>query len=469
MISEVVMPQMGADMTEGTLIRWLKNEGDAVTRGEVIAEIETDKANVEIEAFDGGVFRAALAHEGDVVKVGDVIAVIAGAGDDISKYARTNGAAPAAAAPQQTANSKQQDASAAPAPPRGATEPQTNDTAPPGEQPPTPAPPQTAPTPKQDAPRNGPQAPPSADAGDEQDAAGPASATVSEGRVRASPLAKKIAAERGVDLAQVRGSGPGGRIVRKDVEAAANGAQAPSPALQRSQPPPAALAADTMITPSKMRQAIARRMSASKREAPHYYLLIDIDMTDALAFRSQLNDAVGDAAKVSINDLIVRASALALQRHPAFNATVENDQVTQRAEQHICIGVALDEGLIAPAIVGAGRMTLVQLAAASKDLIERAKNGRLRAEEMSAGTFTISNLGAFGVETLVAIIQPPQTAILGIGAVASQAVVRDGDVVARQMMKVALSADHRVTDGAQGAQFLAEIKRLLEKPLLLVA
>jgi pyruvate dehydrogenase E2 component (dihydrolipoamide acetyltransferase) len=467
MISEVVMPQMGADMTEGTLIRWLKNEGDEVTRGEVIAEIETDKANVEIEAFDGGVFRAALAHEGDVVKVGDVIAVIAGKSDDISKYARTNGAGPSA---QQTANVKQQDATAAPpTPPNEATQPETKDTAPPGEQPPTPAPPPTAPTPKQDAPRNGPQAPPSAGAGDEQDAAGTASATVSDGRVRASPLAKKIAAERGVDLAQVRGSGPGGRIVRKDVEAAANGAKAPSPATPRSQPSPAALAADTMITPSKMRQAIARRMSASKREAPHYYLLIDIDMTDALAFRSQLNDAVGDAAKVSINDLIVRASALALQRHPAFNATVESDQVTQHAEQHICIGVALDEGLIAPAIVGAGRMTLVQLAAAARDLIDRAKNGHLRAEEMSAGTFTLSNLGAFGVETLVAIIQPPQTAILGIGAVASQAVVRDGDVVVRQMMKVALSADHRVTDGAQGAQFLAEIKRLLEKPLLLVA
>jgi pyruvate dehydrogenase E2 component (dihydrolipoamide acetyltransferase) len=164
----------------------------------------------------------------------------------------------------------------------------------------------------------------------------------------------------------------------------------------------------------------------------------------------------------------VRSCALALQRHPEFNATIDGDRVTQHGEQHVCIGIALDDGLIAPAIVGSGRMTLVEIAAAAKDLIDRAKNGRLRADEMSAGTFSISNLGAFGIETLVAIIQPPQTAILGIGSVAAQPAVRDGAVVVRQMMSVALSADHRVTDGAQGALFLGEIKRLLEKPLLLI-
>jgi pyruvate dehydrogenase E2 component (dihydrolipoamide acetyltransferase) len=217
-----------------------------------------------------------------------------------------------------------------------------------------------------------------------------------------------------------------------------------------------------------MRQAIARRMSQSKREAPHYYLLLDIDMTDALAFRSQFNEAVGEANKASINDIIVRASALALQRHPAFNATIEGDQITQHGAQHICIGIALDDGLIAPAIIDAGAKPLAEIAVAARDLVDRARNGKLKPAEMSDGTFTISNLGALGVETLVAIIQPPQTAILGIGAVAPQPIVRDGAVVVRQMMKVALSADHRVTDGAQGAQFLAEIKRLLEKPLLLV-
>jgi len=435
MISEVVMPQMGADMTEGTLLRWLKQEGDAVTRGDVIAEIETDKANVEIEAFDGGVFRTALAHEGDVVQVGEVIAVIAAADDDISKYASANGAAPQAHVPQAPSPAKSEPSSDVPQGPSPAK------SEPPSDVPQAPSPA------KPEPPSDVPQAP------------SPAKSEA-DGRVRASPLAKKIAQERGIDLRSVHGSGPGGRIVRKDVEASAPSAAAPRPVA-----PPAA---DTAIAPSKMRQAIARRMSQSKREAPHYYLLVDIDMTDAMAFRSQLNEAVGEAAKVSVNDLIVRASALALQRHPAFNATIDGDQVTRRGEQHICIGVALDDGLIAPAIVGAGRMTLVEIAAAAKDLIERAKHGRLRADEMSAGTFTISNLGAYGIETLIAIIQPPQTAILGVGSVMAQPAVRDGAVTVRQMMKVALSADHRVSDGAQGAQFLGEIKRLLEGPLWLI-
>jgi pyruvate dehydrogenase E2 component (dihydrolipoamide acetyltransferase) len=421
MISEVVMPQMGADMTEGTLLRWLKQEGDAVTRGDVIAEIETDKANVEIEAFDGGVFRTALAHEGDVVQVGEVIAVIAAPDDDISKYGSANGPAQS----QQTASGKQ----------------------------PSPMPARPA-----DAPDGGAQTLLPAKPG--------APPPPADGRVRASPLAKKVAGERGIDLRSLRGSGPGGRIVRKDVEAFAPSAEAPStPGRARRAAPSTA---DVTIAPSKMRQAIARRMSQSKREAPHYYLLIDIDMTDAMAFRAQLNEAVGEAAKVSINDLIVRASALALQRHPAFNATIDGDRVTQHGEQHVCIGVALDDGLIAPAIVGAGRMALVEIAAAARDLTERAKRGSLRPDEMSAGTFTISNLGAYGIETLIAIIQPPQTAILGVGSVMAQPAVRGGAVTARQMMKLALSADHRVTDGAQGARFLSEIKRLLEQPLLLI-
>jgi pyruvate dehydrogenase E2 component (dihydrolipoamide acetyltransferase) len=191
-------------------------------------------------------------------------------------------------------------------------------------------------------------------------------------------------------------------------------------------------------------------------------------MTEALAFRAQVNDAIGEERKVSINDLIVRASVLALKAHPEFNATIDGEQVTQHAQQHVCIGIALEEGLIAPPIVDAGDMTLAEIAAAARDLIERATNGRLRADQMSVGTFTISNLGTHGVETLIAIIQPPQTAILGVGAVAPQAVVREGAVAVRQMMKAALSADHRVTDGAQGAQFVAEIRRLLEKPVLLV-
>jgi pyruvate dehydrogenase E2 component (dihydrolipoamide acetyltransferase) len=413
MISEVVMPQMGADMTEGTLLKWLKSEGDAVARGDVIAEIETDKANIEIEAFESGVFRRALATEGDVVLVGAVIAVIAGAEDDISAYA-AGAAAPAAPLPK---------IEAAP----------TLATA---------RPPETATL----APALPPQPP-----------------AVASGRLRSSPLARKLAAERGIDLTRITGSGPDGRIMQKDLERA----PAASSAFPRSGAPPAAPAGDTVVVPTKMRQAIARRMSHSKREAPHYYLLVDIDMTDAMAMRAQLNELVEDASHVSINDLIVRACALALQQHPQFNATIEGDTITRHAEQHICIAVALDDGLIAPAIVGAGAMTLTGIAVAARDVSGRARNGALRPDEVTKGTFTITNLGAYGIETLIGIIQPPQTAILGAGTVMPQPVVRDGAVVVRQIMKVALSADHRVTDGAEGAVFLGEIKHLLEKPLAL--
>lgn len=226
-----------------------------------------------------------------------------------------------------------------------------------------------------------------------------------------------------------------------------------------------------------MRQAIARRMSQSKREAPHYYLLLDIDMTSALETRAQYNAAIaaGDIAgaaagtKVSINDMLVRAAGLALRKHPAFNATIDAEgAVTRQPRQNVCIGIALEDGLIAPALLDVAEKSLAEIAVASSDLIARAKGGALRAAEINDGTFTITNLGAFGVETLIGIIQPPQTAILGVGSVMEQAVAREGQVAVRQMMKVALSADHRATDGAEGAAFLTEIRRLLENPLLLV-
>jgi pyruvate dehydrogenase E2 component (dihydrolipoamide acetyltransferase) len=400
MINEVVMPQMGADMVEGTILAWRKHEGDAVERGEIIAEIETDKANVEIEAFESGIFRKTLAQEGDVVPVGGIIAIIAAANDDISSYASGSPAAPpastaaAAAVPASTLA-----AAAVAAPPR------------------------------------------------------------ENGRLRASPVARRIADERGIDIRGLHGSGPDGRIIKRDVEAAVAAPERPATA---------APAAAAPIGASKMRQAIARRMAQSKREAPHYYLLVDIDMTDAMAFRKQANAALPAGQHISVNDMIVRACALALQRHPAFNVTFEGDQPVLRDAQHVCIAIALDDGLIAPALLDAGRKTLAEIAVASTDLVARAKGGSLRPDEITAGTFSTTNLGAYGIETLIGIIQPPQTAILGTGSVMPQPAVRDGAVAVRDVMKVALSADHRITDGAQGAQFLAEIKRLLEHPLLLV-
>jgi pyruvate dehydrogenase E2 component (dihydrolipoamide acetyltransferase) len=277
--------------------------------------------------------------------------------------------------------------------------------------------------------------------------------------VRASPVARKLAEERGVDLARVRGTGPDGRIVRRDVEGAAAGAA----------PPSAARDAVEIVAMSRMRQTIARRMAQSKREAPHYYITLDVDMTDAERIRRQLNDLwQDDGVRVTVNDLIVRASALALQQHPMFNTWIVDGAVQRHEAINVCIAIALDDGLIAPAILDCKTKSLRDVAEASRSLAERAKSGALKPEEYSGGTFTISNLGAYQVETLIAIIQPPQTAILGVGAVHEAPVVREGQVVVAQMMKVALSADHRVTDGAQGAQFLNEIRKLLETPAALL-
>jgi pyruvate dehydrogenase E2 component (dihydrolipoamide acetyltransferase) len=457
MISEVVMPQMGADMTEGTLLKWIKHEGDKVERGEIIAEIETDKANVEIEAFEGGVFRKSLAAEGDVIAVGEAIAIIAGASDDISQY---DGAASAQPSSSNPAAASSPQPAAPPSSPSGKTQPQPAPTrqeqqaatsTPYAERPPVPAPPSEVHRPGPEAPSDG--------------AAPPA-------RQRISPVARRMADERGIDVSTLRGSGPDGRIIRRDVEAAqsqgqaAAGERATAPAPSR--PPASASAASGPVTQSKMRQAIARRMSQSKREAPHYYLLAKVDMTDAVAFRRDVNDTVGEDARVSINDLIVRAAALALRAYPDLNVTYTGEQMVRQPRQNICIAIALDDGLIAPAIIDAGAKPLVQIAAESSDLAERAKNGRMRPEELNDGTFTVTNLGAYGIETLIGIIQPPQTAILGVGSAIDAPVARDGAVVIRTMLEVALSADHRTTDGAYGARFLAELKRILEHPLSLV-
>jgi pyruvate dehydrogenase E2 component (dihydrolipoamide acetyltransferase) len=282
-------------------------------------------------------------------------------------------------------------------------------------------------------------------------------------RLRVSPVARRIADERGIDLRQVKGTGPDGRVVKRDVESFA--APSAAPAAPR---PAAPTDGAGPVAMSKMRQAIARRMAQSKREAPHYYLLAAIDMTEAMDFRRKVNDTQPEDARVSVNDLIVRACAIALQRHPMFNATIASDEVETHYVQNVCIAIALDDGLIAPAILDAGTKSLLDIASESKDLAARAKGGSLRPDEITAGTFTITNLGAYGVETLIGIIQPPQTAILGVGSVAPEPVVRDGEIVVRQVMKVALSADHRVTDGAQGAEFLGEVRALLEQPLRLV-
>ena len=445
MAAEIVMPQMGAEMEEGTLIRWLKQPGDHVARGETIGEIETDKATVDLESFEEGTFERAVVEEGTKVPVGEVVAYILRPGESSSSQpsapASGPGSAPAPApAAPLTANSSAPAALAASAAQIAVPS-----------QAPSPAAPQAQ--------------------------ASPDGNNASVRRLRASPKARSIAAELGVDLSQIKGSGPEGRIMRRDVEAApaqqraTSNEQRPAPVLQAAQPAPvvtAPAAETTAAHPlSRMRQAIARRMAQSKREAPHYYVTVDVDMTAAMAFRTDVNAAGGSDAHVTVNDLLIKAAALALRKYPAFNASYSDQGLIEHEHINICIGVALPDGLIAPALLDCSSKSLGEIAREARDLSERTRNGGLRPAELSDGTFTISNLGSYGVETLIAIIQPPQAAIIGAGMVQSQAVVRDGQIVVREMLKLALSADHRVTDGAQGAEFMREVKTILEAPLRL--
>jgi len=463
---EVTMPQMGADMTEGTLVRWLKQVGEKVNRGDIIAEIETDKATVELEAYDSGIMAQQTVKEGETVPVGEVIAILAAEGETVSGEVTHK---PPAETPPRRAIEEATPIAQAATQSEAATTTQV-------------AAAEKAPPPPPGVEESHERIPPE---GNGQVQQGQPVAT--EARLRVSPVARRIAMEAGIDLTTIRGTGPDGRILRRDVEEALRartpGATPQGPVRERElAPPPAAEAAPAAAAPqaaprpaaagemrplSRMRQAIARRMLASKQQQPHYYLTLDVDMTDALAFREQLNRTTTDEQRVTINDLIVKACALALERHPKFNSEFTDEGLRIHQQINISIGVALEEGLIAPAILNVAGKGLGRIAAETKDLIDRAKNGRLSAEEYSAGTFTITNLGNFGVETLIGIINPPQAAILGVGSVMDKPVVRDGQIVIRKMMKIALSADHRVTDGAEGAQFIKEIQALLENPVSL--
>ncbi|MBT3943692.1 MAG: 2-oxo acid dehydrogenase subunit E2 [Chloroflexi bacterium] len=412
MITEVVMPAMGADMTEGTVVKWLKSEGDEVSRGDILAEIETDKTVVEMEAYGSGLLRKIVIGEGTKVPVGDLIAYIGDADDDVPEGAS---AAPAVVAPVAEA-----------APAVAAT----------------------------DAP--------------------PASAPVSTGRVKASPVARKIAAERGIDLATITGTGPGGRITRADVEglsAAPTATPSASPVVATaSSVAPVTLSGED-IPLSSMRQAIARVTVRSKTENPHYYIDLSIDMTQAMSVRQGLNEEVGDAGpRISVNDMIVRACVKAISKYPKLNTTFADDHLIAHADINIGIAIALEVGLMVPAIMRTQNMSLLEISAATKDLANRVRGegGSLSQEENTAGTFSISNMGMLGVDNFQAIIVPPQSAILAVGAVSPTPVVRDGEIVVRQMMKASLSADHRVTDGAEGGVFLGEIRRLLENPVSLL-
>ena len=428
MATDVIMPQMGFDMKEGTLVRWLKREGDAVQKGEMIAEIETDKAVVEIEAFGSGVLRKTYVGEGQTVPVGHVIGVIAAAGETVADRPAATGAAPAAK----------------PAPGKMAS----------GEH----AKPQPAAAPGEAAPR------PQAEASLE--------------RLRVSPLAKREADERKIDLAQVTGTGPGSRITREDVlrhaasgaasVAAAHGAK-PAQAAPAMPAPGAATLRFGETTPlTRMRQAIARNMTRSKQEIPHVYITAAMDMTRAVDLRQQLNEALGAEARVSVNDMVLRACALALRGHPVFNASYTEAGITVHPQINIGMAIALPDGLVAPAILECDKKSVVEIAQASKALAERARAGRLTAQEYTGATFNVTNLGMHQVESFSAIITPPETGALAVGAVQQEPVVRGGQVQVASVMRVTLSLDHRAADGAQGALFLKDVRALLENPVRLL-
>ena len=452
MATSIVMPQLGYDMREGTVVRWVKQEGDEVVANEVIAEIETDKAVVEFKPTTGGVLRRIVASEGEAVPVGQLIAVIGDADEALPDDLVSPPAAASAPA-----------AEPAPAPaPSPAAAPTA---APAGEV-------RASPIARRLARERGVDLAAVTGSGpggriveaDVLAAADAARVSAEAGRALASPLARRLARERGIELSTITGTGPGGRIVEADIPAAA---PAPAPAPSAPAPAPAPEGAGRQDL-SRMRQAIASVTSGSKREAPHFYVAVDIDMTAAMALRRDINDELPASSRVSVNDLIVKASALAIGKHLKFNAFFRGDYLQMNPSINVGIAIALESGLIVPGIPECENKTLTQIAAASRDLVDRANNGTLQAEEYTGTTYSVSNLGMFDVDSFTAIIFPPHAAILAVGAVKEQPVARDGQLAIAEMMKATLSVDHRVADGAEAAQFLMEIKRLLEKPVSLL-
>jgi pyruvate dehydrogenase E2 component (dihydrolipoamide acetyltransferase) len=420
----IEMPKLSDTMTEGTLIKWRKNEGDKVSTGDVLAEIETDKATMEMEVFDDGVLHKHLIAEGAKVPIGGRIALLLVKGE---------------------------------APP-------TEDPAPADGKTPAPAKP-------------APAAAPTAEATGSKAASSPLSAPApapsgSGERVKASPLAKKIAAEKGVDLSSLSGSGPGGRIVAKDVE----GAQAGTPAAPKAAAPAPVAAApakegDQRIPLSGMRRVIAERLLLSKTTIPHFYLNIEVDAGPLMKFRSEAN-AASEAAggtKFTVNDFVLKAVVAAAVKVPAVNASFAGDAIIQYGSVNLSVAVAVEEGLVTPVIRDSQKKSLREISAAVKDLATRARNKKLKPEEYQGGTITVSNLGSYGIDSFSAIINPPQALIIAVGAIVKKPVVGANDaIVAGQRMAIGLSADHRVVDGAVGAQYLAELRKLIESPALML-
>ena len=466
MATHIEMPKLSDTMTEGTVVRWLKGVGDQVEIGDEIAEIETDKATMAMEAFDEGILSEILIEEGAKAEIGATLAILRdeGEGDSVP-------AAPAAE-PE-------------PAPAAPAAEPEPAPAAPAAE--PEPAPPTPAAEPEPVVAEVAPTVPtPSAP----ED---PEPAAPSSGRIKASPLARKVAAALGVDLAELTGTGPGGRIVKKDVEAAAGGAPqvavpvpapeeaskvVPAPASKPSAPAPIASPApapalgtgDQRIELSSLRRIIAERLLTSKTTIPHFYLHAEADAAPLMEIRRQINiqAEATHGNKYTINDLVLKAVIGALQAVPSVNATFNGDHIHQFGEIGVSVAVAVEDGLVTPVVKNAAAKSLLQISKEVKDLAMRARDGKLLPNEFDGGTITVSNLGAYGIESFDAIINPPQAAIISVGSIVEKPVVLEDEIVPGLRINLGLSCDHRVVDGAVGAEFLSQVKKLIEKPALML-
>jgi len=419
----ITMPRLSDTMTEGTVAKWLKNIGDTVEEGDILAEIETDKATMEFESFHQGTLLYIGVKEGDSANVDAILAIIGEKGTDVSAYAESLKAQSVA---PEAAEEKKSAASVAASP----------------------------------APVSAPAA--TAVATSSPQPVAPAATTNNGGRIVASPLAKKLAAEKNINLSHVPGTGEGGRIIKRDIENYTPGVAA------GSQMPfvPAGQESFEEVPNSQMRKVIARRLGESKFTAPHYYLNVEFDMDNAIAFRTQYN-SIPDT-KISFNDIVVKATALALKQHPQVNSQWFDDKIKKNHHVHVGVAVAVEDGLLVPVLKFADEQSLTQIGSQVKDFAGRARSKKLTPEEMDGSTFTISNLGMFGITDFTSIINQPNSAILSVGAIVQKPVVKEGNILVGNTMKLTLACDHRTVDGATGALFLQTLKGYIENPVTML-
>lgn len=435
MAEKFLMPKLSPTMEEGQIARWVKNEGDAFEAGETLAEVDTDKATMEMTALTDGTLLKILKGAGDTAALGEAIAITGAKGEDISALLSE-----VASGSQQTARKEITES--------------------------------TEPT-EQKADAGAPRAETRASVPVAETKTSTAAPTSSgNGRLIVSPIAARMAAENAIDLKTITGTGPNGRIIKRDIETALSGGQPSSVATQERDFKPSTVVGASAFrdeTTSQMRRVIASRLAESIGPIPTFYLTIEIEMDHALALRKSVNASVSEEEKISVNDIVVKAAAMALVKHPFANASYQDKSIRFYRQADIGIAVAIDEGLITPVVRGANLKGLVEIAAEIKDLAARAKARKLQPEDYTGATFSISNLGMFGIKEFTAIINPPEAGILAVGGAHEMPVVRSGEVAIRSMMNVTMSCDHRVIDGATGARFLQTIKQNLEQPAMMLA